>query len=74
MVLFQLPVNLVFEKIKQVEFARVVSNLLVFSIRIKQALFMKLPHIFQVECTEPSLSWLKAWVKGVFWAYEWMAI
>ena len=52
MILFQLPVNLDFEKIKPVEFARVVSNLLVFSIRIKEALF-----IFQVECTEPSLSW-----------------
>lgn len=55
MILFQLPVNLDFEKIKSVEFARVVSNLLVFSIRIKEASF-----IFQVECTEPSLSWFKA--------------
>ena len=74
MILFQLPVNLAFKKFKQVEFAKVVSNLLVFSIRIKEALFMKLRHIFQVECTESSLSWFKAWVKGVFWAYEWKEI
>ena len=40
MILFQLPVNLDFEKIKPVEFARVVSNLLVFRIRIKEALFI----------------------------------
>ena len=41
--------NLAFEKIKQVEFsARVVSKLLVFSIRISQALSFSLGFIYEV--------------------------